>query len=223
MICSQCSTRPRCLFGRLSKEGHPDFWQAVRERSVDEGELIERQGTGAQTLSVVKVGVLKGVRHGPVGNGKPIFLMGKGRLVGFTQPFGQPALFDLQAVTKTRLCEVDIQVVRHVAMHHEPFQHGLYERIAEFLGAMADWSHLLRHESFLARLCGALHLIANEEGSQSFRIPSHAVLADLLGARRETVVRRIATLIEKGRFRKIDRWHGAVTSHPCSSLLDEAT
>lgn len=221
MICAQCSTKARCLFGTLSKEGHQEFWGAMSERSVSEGEVVERQGTGGQTLSVVKVGVLKGVRHGPLGESKPIFLMGKGRLVGFTQPFGQPSLYDLQAVTKTRLCEVDVQVVRHLAMRHEPFQYGLYERISELLGAMADWSHLQRNESFPARLCGALHLIAGEEGSQSFRIPSHAVLAELLGARRETVVRSIALLIERGRFKKIDRWHGSVTSLPCSTLLEE--
>ena len=221
MNCSQCSTRARCLFSNLSREGHPEFWQSVRERIVEVGEVVERQGSCDQKVAVVKVGILKGIRHGPIGDKKPIFLIGKGRVVGFTQPFGQPSLYDLEVVTKTRLCEIDFQVVRHLAMHQEPFQLGLYERIAEFLGSMADWSHLLRHESFPARLCGALHLIAREEGSPSFRIPSHAVLADLLGTRRETVVRHMALLVERGLFKKIDRWHGAVTALPCSTLLDE--
>lgn len=215
MICAQCSTRGRCLFARLPKEGHEDFWRHVRERTVAQGHWLERQGTTAPTLAVVKVGILQGVRQGPGGERKPIFLMGKGRLVGFTQPFGQAALYDLEAVTSTRICEVDIEAVRTLALRHEPFQQGLYQHIADFLGAMADWSHLLRQESFIARLCGALQMIAREEGSRSFRIPGHAVLAELLGARRETVVRHIALLIEQGRFTKIDRWHGVLTTPDC--------
>ncbi|MBA4266749.1 MAG: hypothetical protein C0453_16855, partial [Comamonadaceae bacterium] len=85
---------------------------------------------------------------------------------------------------------------------------------------MADWSHLLRQESYLTKVCVALHLIAAEEGSQSFRIPSHTELANVLGARRETIARHIGLLIEKGLFRKVDRWHGLLTTADCRALLN---
>ncbi|WP_428300641.1 Crp/Fnr family transcriptional regulator [Hydrogenophaga sp.] len=191
---------------------HEPFRSLVRERTVAVGEMLEIQGTQGQMLGVVKVGLLKGLRSRPGDEGKPILLMGKGRLIGFTQPFGQAALLSLAAITPTRVCEIDVRAVRDLAMHHEPFQQAIYRTIAEFLGIMADWSRLLREDSYLTKVAAALQLIAAEAGSASFRIPSHTELANVLGARRETVARHIAILIDKGLFKKVDRWHGMLTT-----------
>ena len=204
----------------MSQTEHEPFWSMVRERSVAVGETLEIQGARSQTLGVVKVGLLKGLRRGPGDVDKPIVLMGKGRLIGFTQPFGQPATLSLVTITPTRVCEVDIQAIRDLAMLHAPFLQALYKTIADFIGCIANWSHLLRQESYLVKVCVALHLIAAEEGSQSFRIPSHTELAHVLGARRETIARHITLLIEKGLFKKIDRWHGVLTTADCSLLLN---
>lgn len=218
--CEHCSTKARCLFARLPRPEHERFWSSVRERTVAAGETLEAQGARTQTLGVVKVGLLKGLRRGPGEVDKPIVLMGKGRLVGYSQPFGQSAILSLVAITPTRVCEVDVQVVRDVAMQHPLFQQAIYKTIGDFIGCVADWSHLLRQESYLTKVCVALHLIAAEEGSQAFRIPSHTDLANVLGARRETIARHIALLIEKGLFRKVGRWHGLLTTADCSALLD---
>jgi CRP-like cAMP-binding protein len=202
---------------------HPEqasFWSFVRERSVAVGETLETQGARSQTLGVVKVGLLKGLRRGPGELDKPIVLMGKGRLIGFTQPFGQPATLSLVTITPTRVCEVEIQAIGDIAMLHAPFQQALYKTIADFIGCIADWSNLLRQESYLTKMCVALHLIAAEEASQAFRIPSHTELAHVLGARRETIARHITLLIEKGLFKKIDRWHGVLTTADCRALLN---
>lgn len=184
------------------------------------GECLEVQGARSEALGVVKVGLLKGLRKGSGGTAKPIVLLGKGRLVGFTQPFGQAATLSLVTITPTRVCEVDLHAVRDVAMQHPAFQHALYKTIAAFIGCMADWSHLLRQESYLAKVCVALHLIAAEEGNHSFRIPSHTELAHVLGARRETIARHIALLIAKDLFIKVDRWHGVLTTPDCRTLVD---
>ena len=85
---------------------------------------------------------------------------------------------------------------------------------------MADWSRLLREDSYLAKVCAALHLIAAEEGNHAFRIPSHTELANVLGTRRETVARHIAILIERGLLRKVDRWHGVLTTPDCSLVRE---
>lgn len=196
------------------------FWSFVRERSVAVGGILENQGARSRTLGVVKVGLLKGLRRGPSGLDKPIVLMGKGRLIGFTQPFGQPATLSLVTITPTRVCEVDIQAIGDIAMLHAPFQQALYKTIADFIGCIADWSNLLRQESYLKKVCVALHLIAAEGASQAFRIPSHTELAHVLGARRETIARHIALLIEKGLFKKVDRWHGVLTTADCRALLN---
>ncbi|MDO8887224.1 MAG: Crp/Fnr family transcriptional regulator [Hydrogenophaga sp.] len=220
--CDQCSTQSRCLFATLPQATHEQLWLQARERTVAVGERLETQGAHAQTLGVIKVGLLNGLRRGPGGEDKPIVLLGKGRLVGFAAPFGQPSMLSLVTITPTRVCEVDVQAIREIAMHHPPFQQALYKTIADFLGCMGDWSHLLRQESYLTKVCVALHLIAAEEGNQSFRIPSHTELANVLGARRETIARHIALLIETGLFRKIDRWHGVLTTPDCSSLSGRA-
>ncbi|MCY1548339.1 hypothetical protein D9M68_844430 [compost metagenome] len=44
----------------------------------------------------------------------------------------------------------------------------------------------------------------------------------MLGARRETIARHITLLIETGLFRKIDRWHGILTTSDCSLLSKRA-
>lgn len=218
--CDHCSTKSRCLFATLPLSEHHQFWSLARERTVSVGEWLETQGAQTQTLGVIKVGLLKGLRRGPGGVDKPIVLLGKGRLVGFTAPFGQPATLSLVTTTPTRMCEVDVQAVREIAMLHPPFQQAIYKTIAEFMGCMGDWSHLLRQESYITKVCVALHLIAAEEGNQSFRIPSHTELAYVLGVRRETIARHIALLIEVGLFRKIDRWHGILTTPNCSTLYE---
>ncbi len=218
--CEQCSTRERCLFAVLPSPQHEHFRLLVRERTVAVGEEVEAQGVHAQTVGVVKVGLLKGLRSRPGDDGKTILLMGKGRLVGFTQPFGQPAVLSLVTITPTRICEVDVQAVRDIAMPSAHFQQATYRTIAEFLACMADWSRLLREDSFLTKVYCALQLIAAEERSPSFRIPSHTELANVLGARRETIARHIAILIDKGLFQKVDRWHGSLTSTDCHMFLE---
>jgi CRP/FNR family transcriptional regulator len=218
--CDHCSTRGRCLLAVLPSPQHEHFRSLVRERSVAVGETVEKQGAHGQVLGVVKVGLLKGLRRGPGGDGKTIMLAGKGRLIGFTQPFGQPALLSLLAITPTRICELPVQAVNDMAMPQSQFQQALYRITADFLGCMADWSRLLREDSYLAKVCAALHLIAAEEGHHAFRIPSHTELASVLGTRRETVARHIAILIERGLLRKVDRWHGVLITPDCSLVWE---
>lgn len=215
--CEHCSTRQRCLFAALPLPQHEHFRSLVRERTVPVGEPVETQGAHGKTLGVVKVGLLKGLRRCHGDNGKTILLMGKGRLVGFTQPFGQSAVLSLVTITPTRICEIDVQAVKDLAMPYPPFQQAIYRTIAEYLGCMADWSRLLREDSFLIKVCSALQLIAAEEGNASFRIPSHTELGNVLGARRETVARHITFLIDKGMFQKVDRWHGMLTATDCDT------
>lgn len=216
--CENCSTRGRCLLAVLPLPQHEHFRSLVRERAIAVGEPVETQGCHAQTFGVVKVGLLKGLRRSPGDDGKAIVLLGKGRPIGFTQPFGQSALLSLEAITPMRVCEIDVQTVRNIAMHQPLFQQAIYKTIADFLGCMADWSRLLREDSYLTKVYAALQLIAAEEGSLAFRIPSHTELANVLGTRRETIARHIAVLIEKGMFRKIDRWHGMLTRPHCDML-----
>lgn len=218
--CEHCSTRGRCLFAVLPQPQYDEFSALIRERTVAVGEAVELQGCNGDAFGVVKVGLLKAVRHGAGSGDRAIALLGKGRLIGVTLPFAQSALLSLVAITPMRICEVDVQAVRRIALQQPLFQQAIYRTVAAFVGSVADWSRLVREDSFLVKVCVALHLIAAEEGSQAFRIPSHVELASVLGARRETVARQIAVLIERGMFRKVDRWHGVLTSVGCDGLSE---
>lgn len=210
--CELCSTRARCLFSTLPPSQYELFWSLARERTVVRGEFIETQGGLSTRFGVVKVGLLKGLRSDKRGIEKPIVLLGKGRLMGFSQLFAQPSPLSLMAITPVRVCEVDVAAARDIAMLHMPFLYALYKTIADFMESMAEWSHLLRQDSYLTKVCVALHLIAVEEGNHAFRIPSHTELASVLGARRETIARHISLLVEKGVLMKVDRWHGVLVN-----------
>ena len=124
--CDHCSTRGRCLLAVLPTPQYEHFRAQVRERTVAVGEQVETQGAHGQVLGVVKVGLLKGLRRGPGDDGKTIMLAGKGRLIGFTQPFGQTALLSMEAITPTRICEVEAHSVRDIAMAQPQFQQAIY-------------------------------------------------------------------------------------------------
>lgn len=217
--CEHCSTYARCVFAALTLQEREQIWSFARERSVAVGEPLEAQGVRSQTLGVVKVGLLKGMRRGPGDVDRPILLMGKGRLVGSTELSGQSATLSLVSITPTRICEVDLQAVRNIALQSPSFQNAIDRTLAAFMGCMADWSHVMRQESYLTKVCAALHLIAVEEGNPSFRIPSHSELADVLGTRRETIARQITLLVKKGLLSKMDRRHGLLTTSDYRSLL----
>lgn len=179
------------------------------------GERLERQGDHGNSVMVIKVGLVKGLRGTPGKDNKAIAIMGKGRLLGFNNLFRHVSPLTLIAITPTCACEVDVSAVFELAMPHQAFRQEVYKAVGSYFDCVADWSRILREDSYLLKLCQALQLIAQEEGSNAFRIPSHIELASVLGSRRETIARHIGALIEKGMFRKVDRWHGVLVNPGC--------
>lgn len=215
--CEQCMTRGRCVFFGLPAQQAQMLKPHIRERVVSAGECLERQGHQGDTVMVVKVGLVKGMRGASANDAKAIAVLGKGRLLGFNNLFGNSSHLTMAAITPARACEVDVCAVRELAMPHQDFQQAVYRAVGSTFDCIADWSRILREDRYLHKLCQALEMIAREEGSNAFRIPSHVELANLLGSRRETIARHISGLIDKGRFRKVDRWHGVLTGTCCES------
>lgn len=180
----------------------------VRERVVAVGEFVQEEGDCGTSVMVVKLGMFKGMRTAQFDQSRTIILLGKGRLLGFHSFFRQSASLSLQALTPCRICEVDTAALTAATAHHPELGRRVYHGVGSYIECLADWSRVLREDTFLFKLSQALRLIASHEGSSAFRIPSHTELADLLGARRETIARHFSALIESGRFRKVDRWHG---------------
>ncbi|WP_291011940.1 Crp/Fnr family transcriptional regulator [Hydrogenophaga sp.] len=213
--CDSCATRQQCLFARAASANNNSIKLHLRERAVGVGELIEKQGDLANFIGVVKVGLLKGLRSNAQNISKPIALFGRGRVVGLSSAYRLPSRLTLVAVTPMRLCEVGSETFERHTLMQGGLQELLLRSAASKVDCLTDWARLLREESHLQRLCNALRLIAVEEGSQAFRIPSHSDLADLLGSRRETIARNLSTLIRRGFFRKTGRWHGVLTRPQC--------
>ena len=208
--CGHCSTRARCLFYELPAQQAEQLMPHVRERAVAVGEYVQMEGECGPTVMVVKLGMFKGMRTAQFDQSRTIMLLGKGRLLGFNSFFRQTATLTVQAITPCRVCEVDTAVLTSATTHHPELGRRVYHCVGSYIECLADWSRVLREDTFLFKLRQALRLIACHEGSSAFRIPSHTELADLLGARRETIARHFTTLIESGRFRKVDRWHGVL-------------
>lgn len=187
----------------------------IRERIVSAGERLETQGQRGNTVMVVKVGLVKGMRGTSANDDKAIVVLGKGRLLGFSNLFKNPSHLTMTTITPARTCEVDVDAVNELAMPHRDFRQDVFRVLGSTFDCIADWSRILREDSYLQKLCQALELIAREEGCNAFRIPSHVELASLLGSRRETIARNIGVLIDKGVFRKVDRWHGMLTGTCC--------
>ncbi|WP_291145763.1 Crp/Fnr family transcriptional regulator [Hydrogenophaga sp.] len=184
----------------------------IVERVIPVGREIETQGARPDTVRIVKLGLFKGTRLTARGERRAVCLQGKGRIVGLSGLYRQPASLSVVAITPARVCEVPIDVIDDLGATDRNFRRCLYKALARYIDNLADWSRILREEGIATQLCQALHLISLEEGHKAFRIPSHVELGRVLGARRETVARHIGALIERGHFTKIDRWHGMLTT-----------
>ncbi|MEZ5702789.1 MAG: Crp/Fnr family transcriptional regulator [Burkholderiaceae bacterium] len=213
--CELCATRERCLFYSLPIPSSNLLKSKVTERTVDVGETIEVQGNRVTKIGVIKMGLMKGMRTNRQNGSNAIVLLGRGRLIGLPGAFHLPSQLTFVATLPSRLCELDLTLLNEYAARHSAVQDSLLHHAGIRMGCIMEWSSVLREESHLERLCNALQLIAIEEGNSAFRIPSHADLANLLGSRRETIARSMATLIRRGRFRKVGRWHGFLTSERC--------
>ena len=210
-VCDQCSTRRGCLFNCLPEPQLSVLMPHVRERAVSVGDVLEREGEPSPVIGVVKVGLVKGSRTGPGTGAKAIVLLGRGRLIGFPGVFGHTSQLTQEAITPARVCELDTRQAIELAMPWAPFREALMATVARFVDCVADWSRILREDSFVPQLHMALRMIAAEEGNPSLRIPNHAELAGLLGARRETIGRHIRTLARQGLLQRVDRWRVVLT------------
>ncbi|HMN94119.1 MAG TPA: Crp/Fnr family transcriptional regulator [Hydrogenophaga sp.] len=176
------------------------------------GDELEVQGDFWNTLGVIKVGQVKGSRANALNKSKAVVFLGRGRPVGLGSAFGHRSQLTLVAITSVRVCCMDANLVRTLAMPDAEFRKALQDTAGSFVNCLTDWSRVLREDEFALKLYYALHLIATEGRSASFTMPSHAELADLLGSRRETIGRHLTAMVGEGRLERRDRRHFVLVS-----------
>lgn len=205
--CLSCATRSRCVTRGLAEQSLSNLQPIIVERSLRRGEPIESQGSMADNISVIKVGLAVGSRHLGDANKTPVCLLGPGRLLGFSALFGLHSALGTEATTPLRLCEIPIRALIQMDLIDQRFRQAIYQAGGAYFENLADWAHVMRAGSIKQQLIRALLLIAREMGSVAFRMPSHIDLASLLSTRRETIARYLGQLEAEGFLERIDRWH----------------
>jgi len=194
------------VLGRLDGAA-PGPWRAqVCEAGFRKGELLQRQGEPLARLQVVKVGLLLVQRGGP-GDGapRPVGLAGCGQVLGTPALLQQPADLSYVAVAPGRVCRLAWPGAG--AALPAGLLQGLLREQLHTSARLADWGRIARLRGVAGQLAGALVLLAELQRSTLVRLPSHTVLAALLGTTRESVARALAQLAREHALVRRDRWH----------------
>jgi CRP-like cAMP-binding protein len=197
-LCAPCTTRPACLTSHLDAgelaavESSIVRWHAMR------GDELASEGELATCVRVIGAGSAFAYHRGIDGASRPIGMAGRGAAFGVFGVFGQRTPVSFAAAGDARICEIPVRVLVGVAETNPAFARYLASSAVELCGVIAAWSAAMRVRGSTNQLAYALVLLSDAQDSDSIELPSHVALADLLGARRETVARGLGVLEEEG-------------------------
>jgi len=183
------------------------FLPLLRERPFGKSELLLRQGDLPQQLSIVKVGSIMMSRNGPDGRARPVGIFGSGQVLSSLALRNKTSLLTSEAITPGRLCEIDIAPLLQDEVLDADLWRQLNDSRARSYENMADWAQVTRVRGTVEQVAAALLQLGKTHRSRLVRLPSHAVLASLLGTTRETIARALARLLAQGCITRRDRWH----------------
>ncbi len=220
--CADCASRPHCLLGRQEKALRAAWEPHIRERRVQRGEVLQRQGEEQAFVQIVKVGTVLLQRSAGDGVDRPIGLAGCGQTLGMPGLLEQPADLSCVAVLPGRVCEIDVATLARSELLTGSSLLDLAREQLRAYARLADWARILRVRGATGQLAGALLLLADAQRSTRVRLPSHAVLAALLSTTRETVARSITQLTRLNGLVRHDRWHCEIVRDTLAELAEGA-
>ena len=182
------------------------------------GELLLRQGELPPTFKIVKTGTVVLLCRGEDRVDRPIGLFGAGQPLGTTGLVQQPAAVSCRAVTAGRICEVDIALATQQGLLDDAFLRGLAQSYAQTNASLAEWARIARIRGVAGQLAATLLQLARIQRSTLVRLPSHAMLADLLSTTRETIARGLRHLALCQGVVRSDRWHCEIQRETLLSL-----
>ncbi len=218
--CADCASRPHCLLGRQEKALRAAWEPHIRERRVQRGEVLQRQGAEQAFVQIVKVGTVLLQRSAGDGVHRPIGLAGCGQTLGTPGLLEQPADLSCVAVLPGRVCEIDVATLARSELLAGNALLDLAREQLRAYALLADWARILRVRGATGQLAGALLLLADAQRSTRVRLPSHAVLASLLATTRETVARSITQLTRLNGLVRHDRWHCEIVRDTLAVLAE---
>lgn len=199
-------TQSLCAFGKLSPPVSEQVLVHVQERTYKRQQVLQFQDEKTEVLRVVKSGSVLMYRQAQGLDCRPVAIAPPGQLCGASVLVKVPNMLTITAMSDTRTCEIDIGAVEAQDMVEMPeFRRALAESIFRTVGTLADWSHVTRLPGVRAQLIAALKTLGNQQRSERVRLPGHAVLAELLGVTRESVVRSMSALEKEGAIVRVGR------------------
>lgn len=203
--CGACVIRPVCALNRLGHDRGGRAQPLVRERVVHRNDVLLEEGQVAARVRVVKLGTVFAYRTGMDGRQRPIGVVQRGSALGVFGLFGMPSQVRCVALMTGRVCEAAVADLQ--AMN--PCSPGLARQVAQTVtqsfAALGAWSEVMRLPGIVNQLAYVLVLLAQAGEAPVVQLPSHSALADLLGTRRESIARALATLEREGGIRRHER------------------
>lgn len=200
-----------CVIGRLPVSALERLDPQIREKPVRKGEHLQLQDTAPTIVRATKIGSVILHRSGPDHRQRPVAVAGRGHLMGLWGLIDGSTPLSAEALTSGRVCELPANTLRQMHEQVPALQTLLREQMAREFALLADWAQLMRLRGLPRQLVAALMLLAREQGGSSVQLPSQVILAELLGASRETVARAMRSIEDQGYLLRPDRWHGELT------------
>jgi CRP-like cAMP-binding protein len=197
--CHECVGRDNCFFKQLPDAVHERIRPMLRERSFSPGDVLQQQGVLIPVLQVVKVGDLLCKSQPPVGEEHAVALIGQGQLIGMTNVWQMPSSVTVQALSSGRVCQADIRQMQQGNLFTPEVLLMLGQSKIKAMQRLTDWAMAARQKTVHERVAGVLCLLTQVQRTTQVRLPSHAVLAGIVGSSREAVVRALRQLEDAGR------------------------
>jgi len=191
------------VFARLEQEVLRKIARGAQYRRMKKGELLWRQGDMAPELAFVWEGELRVARRTServVYRTVPI-----NQVIGFSNAIGgSRCSVDVAAASATRVMLVDGARLRSLIPEHPEIAFHALAYMGDLVAQLSDDVELLHHADLRTRILVRLGALA--EGRREIAV-THQVLAQQIGARRETVTRLLADLERAGALK---RRHGRI-------------
>lgn len=205
VACSDCAIRAGCTLSRLRDDDPARLGAQLRERVFHRGDVLLEEGTLADSVRVVKLGLVFAYRKGLDGRSRPIGVVHRGGAIGIFGTFEMPTQASCVALTSVRVCELPVAALRDMATCGSGLLEEIGRAVTGIFATLTAWSEAMRLPGTINQLAYVLVLMAEANRSPVVQLPSHAALADLLGTRRETIARALRVLHGEGGIRRHER------------------